>query len=158
GFYFAAEAKTLLAVRSELREIDEQSLGEFIACGCVLENRTLFKKIYVLPPGSVWSFRAKAIERKETYLKQEDWENQQKLEPEGYYQKFRETFVRILPRYFNGHQSVGISLTGGLDSRMIMAWAKASEGSLPCYSFGGMYRDCEDIRLARKVAKMCGQP
>ncbi|MFZ0882184.1 MAG: hypothetical protein WAN14_02185, partial [Candidatus Acidiferrales bacterium] len=42
AFYFSAEAKAILAVRSELRSTDPQSLGEYIACGCVLENRTLF--------------------------------------------------------------------------------------------------------------------
>jgi len=35
-FYFAAEAKAILAVRSELRTIDPQGLGEFVACGAVL--------------------------------------------------------------------------------------------------------------------------
>jgi asparagine synthase (glutamine-hydrolysing) len=50
-----------------------------------------------------------------------------------------------------------MSLTGGLDTRMILAWHKAAPGSLPCYSFGGMFRDCEDVRLARKVAAACKQ-
>src|SRR5712672_1406970 len=51
-----------------------------------------------------------------------------------------------------------MSLTGGLDTRMIMAWHKAAPGSLPCYSFGGMLRDSRDVRVARRVAKACGQP
>ena len=41
-FYFAAEAKAILKVRPELRNMDPRGLGEFIVCGCVLENRTLF--------------------------------------------------------------------------------------------------------------------
>jgi asparagine synthase (glutamine-hydrolysing) len=43
AFYFAAEAKAILAVRPELRTADPKGLGEFVACGCVLENRTIFK-------------------------------------------------------------------------------------------------------------------
>ncbi len=42
AFYFAAEAKAILAVRPELRRADARALGELVACGCVLENRTLF--------------------------------------------------------------------------------------------------------------------
>jgi len=61
-------------------------------------------------------------------------------------------------RYFNGNEQVGVSLTGGLDTRIIMAWRKAAPGSLPCYTFGSMYRDNEDVQLARRVAKICGQP
>lgn len=51
-----------------------------------------------------------------------------------------------------------MSLTGGLDTRMIMAWEKPEPGSLPCYTFGGMFRDCQDVKLSRQVASMCGQP
>ncbi len=50
-----------------------------------------------------------------------------------------------------------MSLTGGLDTRMIMAWQKSPPGSLPCYSFGGMFRDCQDVLVARKVARACDQ-
>ncbi len=51
-----------------------------------------------------------------------------------------------------------MSLTGGLDSRIVMASNKAVRGDLPCYSFGGMFRECEDVKLARRVAEACGQP
>jgi asparagine synthase (glutamine-hydrolysing) len=51
-----------------------------------------------------------------------------------------------------------MSLTGGLDTRMIMAWQRFLPGELPCYSFGGMFRDCQDVLLARRVAATVGQP
>jgi asparagine synthase (glutamine-hydrolysing) len=157
AFYFAAEAKAILAVRPELRRADARGLGEFVACGCVLENRTLFDGLHVLPPGSKWLFRLGSIQRKSTYFEPQEWEDQDRLEPEPYYQELREIFSRNLPRYFDGQERIGMSLTGGLDSRMIMAWQKPSPGSLPCYSFGGMFRDCQDVRLARQVAVACGQ-
>ena len=50
-----------------------------------------------------------------------------------------------------------MSLTGGLDGRMIMAWARPNRGEMPCYTFNGSYRDCADARIARKVAAACGQ-
>ena len=50
-----------------------------------------------------------------------------------------------------------MSLTGGLDTRMIMAWQQCAPYKLPCYTFGGMYRDCTDVTVARKVAKSCQQ-
>ena len=158
AFYFAAEAKAILKVRPELRSIDPRGLGEFIACGCVLENRTLFSGIQLLPPGAAWSFRGGTPEKRASYFEPREWENTEKLGPEEYYVSLRDAFVRNLPRYFNGKEPVGVSLTGGLDTRIIMAWHKASPGSLPCYTFGSMYRDNQDVRLARSVAKICGQP
>lgn len=157
AFYFAAEAKAILEVRPELRKADPRGLGELVSCGCVLENRTLFEGIQVLPPASAWVFRDGSCERKGTYFQPREWENQGPLESETYYQELREVFSRNLPRYFNGREPIGVSLTGGLDTRMIMAWHKSPSGSLPCYSFGGMFRDCQDVQLARRVARECGQ-
>jgi len=158
AFYFAAESKALLAVRPELRSLDAQGLGEFVGCGCVLENRTLFKGIHVLPPASAWVFKHASLEQKGNYFQPREWEEQTPLEPEPFYQELRDVFSRILPRYFNGREQIGMSLTGGLDTRMIMAWHASTPGSLPCYSFGGPYRDCQDVLLARQVARLCGQP
>jgi len=158
GFHFAGEAKAILAVRPELRRLNPGSLGEFVACGCVLENRTLFEGVQILPPASSWTFRERAPVRKAVYFHPKEWQAQDSLQPEPYYHELRAVFSRNLPRYFNGQEPVGMSLTGGLDTRMIMAWQKAPWGTLPCYSFGGMYRDCEDVRVARKVAAVCGQP
>ena len=157
AFYFAAEAKAILAVRPELRTVEPRSLGEFVACGCVLENRTLFPAIHVLPGAANWRFRNGAIERKSNYFQPREWEDLPASEPESYYQELREVLERNLPRYFNGRERVGMSLTGGLDTRMIMAWHKAAPMSLPCYTYGGMYRDCQDVLRARQVASICEQ-
>jgi asparagine synthase (glutamine-hydrolysing) len=158
AFYFAAEAKAILAVRPELRKANARGLGEFVACGCVLENRTLFEGVHVLPLAADWIFQGGSVPRKGNYFQPADWEAQSELKVEAYYQKLREIFARNLPRYFKHIEPIGISLTGGLDTRMIMAWHKGTPGSLPCYSFGGTYRDCQDVVIARKVARACAQP
>lgn len=158
AFYFAAEAKAILAVRPNLTRLDPRGVGEFIACGSVLENRTLFEGIHVLPPASAWAFRNGSLERKSSYFQPAEWENQETLDPESYYRALREVFSRNLPRYFNGDQRIGMSLTGGLDTRMILAWEKLQPGCLPCYTFGSMFRENHDVRVARRVSKACNQP
>jgi asparagine synthase (glutamine-hydrolysing) len=157
AFYFAAEAKAILKVRPELRAMDQRGLGEFIVCGCVLENRTLFPSIHVLPPGAAWSFRGGKLEKKGAYFEPREWEELEPLKPEEYYGHLRDVFVKNLPRFFEGQERIGVSLTGGLDTRIIMAWRKAQPNSLPCYTFGSMYRDNQDVILARRVARICGQ-
>ena len=158
AFYFAAEAKAILKVRPELRAVDPRGLGEFLACGCVLENRTLFRGIQLLPPGSAWSFRNGALETRKVYFEPKEWEQQEAIGSEEYYRGIRDAFVGSLPRYFNGRERVGMSVTGGLDTRIIMAWHKAEPNSIPCYTWGSMYREHEDVKLGRQVAKVCQQP
>jgi asparagine synthase (glutamine-hydrolysing) len=107
GFYFAAEAKAILAVRPELRRIDPQGLAELISCGCVMENRTLFAGISVLPPAARWALRNGTAERQAVYFQPDEWESQTPLEPEAYHQEICEVFARNLPRYFAGREPIG---------------------------------------------------
>jgi len=156
-FLFSSEAKSLLKIRPELRKIDLKSLGQYFTCGCALENRTLFSNVFSLPGGSAWTFRYGSNEKKDSYFKPEVWENQPILEKEIFYKKLRETFLNVLPRYFFSKEKVGMSLTGGLDTRIIISCADHQPGDLPCYTFGGPYDDSLDVRIARQVANACQQ-
>lgn len=158
AFYFAAEAKGILAVRPELRRLDPRALGEFVACGCTLEGRSLFEGVRVLPGGSRWVFRNGRLAKEEAYFRAAEWENQGQLEPEPFYRQLREVFSRNLPRYFAGPERVAMSITGGLDTRMVMAWQKSEPRSLACYTYGGPLRECKDVTVGRDVARMCRQP
>jgi len=155
GFYFCSEAKGLLKVLPELRRFDVRGLGEFFSCGCVLQNRTLFEDIFLLPPGSVWTFRPGHPPKKQAYFQCSIWENQTPLSALAYYEELKATWRRVLPRYFAGHERVALSLTGGVDSRMILGWAPRLPGELPCYTFGGRYRDCADVTISRQLARAC---
>lgn len=154
-FVFSSEAKSLLKVFPELREISFQSVGEFLTYDCVIENRTYFPKINLLPSCSAWTFQHGRISKK-TYMDMTALENQPKMQHEQFFEELATTFERILPRYFAGGP-VGIGNTGGLDTRLIMACCNAAPGELPCYTFGGSYRDIFDMRIAPKVAAICGQ-
>ena len=158
GTYFASEAKALLRVRPSLSRLDPVGLAELASCGCVLQNRTLFTDVSLLPPASRWTFGPGRQPRKETYFDPASWEGQEALDDADYGRQLTDTFARVLPRYLRGPQPVAMSVTGGLDSRMIMAWAGRSEATLPCYTFGGSLRECSDVVVGRQVAHACGQP
>jgi asparagine synthase (glutamine-hydrolysing) len=158
GFYFASEAKAILAVRPELRACDPRGLGEFVACSCVLENRTIFKDIHVLPGASWWTFKNAHLGFKNTYFEPRQWEEQTPLGTETYYQELRSVLATALPRYFAGQQRMGIAMTGGLDTRVILACHTPAPDSLPSYTFGSKFRDSYDVLIGRKIASICGQP
>jgi asparagine synthase (glutamine-hydrolysing) len=157
-FFFSSEAKSLLAVLPELRQLDLGGLAETLSLGCVLQNRTLYNGILLVPGGSAWTFRPGHDMNKYSYFKPEELERLEPLSCSEYYKKLKETWIRILPRYLRGPERVAVSLTGGKDSRMILAWAPSPPGTLPCYTFGGTYRDCFDVTIARRVADICQQP
>jgi asparagine synthase (glutamine-hydrolysing) len=53
---------------------------------------------------------------------------------------------------------MGIAMTGGLDTRVILACHPPAAGSLPSYTFGGPFRESQDVRVGRQIAGICHQP
>jgi len=153
--YFASEAKALLRILPDLRAFDEEGVAQFLAHGCTLEERTLFKDIQLLPGGSLWSFEAGRCGRRK-YFSPETWESQSPLPDKVFQSEFQETFEGVLPRYFESETRIGISLTGGLDTRMIMACRPMTAREPVCYTFTGEKGKTFDDQLAAQVAEVCG--
>lgn len=154
GFYFASQAKALMRILPGLRQFDEQGVAQFLACGCTLETRTLFKGISTLPAGSLWSFENGNCERRK-YFSPESWESQTPLPIETFEADLGRTFRSVLARYTDSNIPLGISLTAGLDTRMIMACLPETTLNAICYTYSGA-TDTLDAKLAARVAAACG--
>ena len=154
AFYFASEAKALLRILPELRGFDKRGIIEYIRFGCTFCPRTLFKGIETLPPGSVWSFEGGRCKRSK-YFEFQKWEAKSPHSPSEFRADFEETFKRVLPRYLQTSKEIGISLTAGLDGRVIMA-CLPQEMRPVCYTFAGQSQNLLDAQIAAKVAAACG--
>ncbi len=106
-FYFAVETKAILSVRPELRSLDPASVGELVALDSILENRSLFQGISVLPAASQWRFRNGVITDRGTYFHPEEWEAQPTLDPDTYYRDLRDAFSKNLAPIFRGPAARG---------------------------------------------------
>ncbi len=153
--FFASEAKALLRVAPETRALDDESVAEYLAIGCTTGSRTLFRGVRLLEGGSIWTFDAAGI-RKSRYFTPESWERQPPMGSDEFQLAFEDTFRRILPRHFDARSQIGISLTGGLDTRMIMACLPATACPPICYTFSAQSQSTVDEVLAARVATACG--
>jgi asparagine synthase (glutamine-hydrolysing) len=150
--YFSSDARTLLRSFPKTESILPESLGEWISFSAVINYKSLFPGITLLSPASVWEFSPGSICNKRQYFHKASWENQPHLDESDFYNGLKSTFTRILPRYLEPKNSIGISLTGGLDGRMIMAWLPSESADVPCYTFVGPYRHCADAKIAKQIA------
>jgi asparagine synthase (glutamine-hydrolysing) len=66
--------------------------------------------------------------------------------------------VKRLPAYLKSEGQIGLSATGGLDTRMILANLRTSQSRVHCYSFDGPYRENLDVSIGRRVARVAGLP
>src|SRR5262249_27743469 len=150
-------AKCLLRVVPQLRCFDFRSLAEFFVCGCTLQNRSLFAGISILPPGSILTIDSSTRVDLSSYFDKSQWEDQAPLSSAECYDSLSNELASVIPAYAKSNQRVGLSLTGGIDSRTIIAAVQPKPNTLPCFTFGGMYRECEDVRISTAVARKCKQ-
>lgn len=156
AFYFASEAKALLRVLPALREFDPEGATQFLTFGSTLDGRTLFRGVQTLPGGALWKFADGQCVR-EKYFSPATWEAQPVLGAEDFEARFAETFNKILPPYFATEAKIGIALTGGLDTRMIMACRPQDHRRQTCYTFAGLAGDTTlDDKIAARIAAACG--
>jgi asparagine synthase (glutamine-hydrolysing) len=158
AFCFSSEAKALLRVVPQSRQFDRQGLAQFLQYGCTFGDRTLYTGVSLLPPASVWKFSPRrSTPEKRTYFQLQDWQIDSSIDLRGYQQRFATTFCKALPGYFGGELRPSLSLTGGWDTRMILAGHHLEPRTLPCYTFAGPSGDTVDVQQARKVAEAVHQ-
>lgn len=157
AFYFSSEAKSLLAVLPETRSFDPKSLCEYLTCDCTLGDTSLFKGIEVLPGGTLVEFVKGELTKQAQYFDRATWERQTHITADKFFLHIIELFPDIAKRYLASREAVAISLTGGLDSRMVMACLDLRPDAVPCYTFGSVYRDTYDVTVSRQVARACEQ-
>jgi len=157
GFFFASEAKSLLRVLPELRAYDSEGLADFLRYGSTSAWRSLFRDIRLLPSASAWDVTRQPV-TKRCYFAPAAWESQATLSAESFEHEFSDTLTRVIGRYFSSDRPIGISLTGGVDTRLIMARKPSSTGPLVSYTFAGSVGDTIDVQLASRVALACQIP
>lgn len=155
---FSTEAKAILEAFPKTRSFDPEGVSQFIACGYTFDAHSLYQKIGVLPVSSIVKFAVHKNPEVRTYFHQSSSGEGEPLTEQRFVAGFSERLADVLGKYLSLYSRAGVSLTGGLDTRMIMACLNAPVDSVPCYTFGSMYRETFDVREARRIAKLSRQP
>ncbi len=156
--FFSTEAKALLAAFPETRNLDERALAELLTCGCTLNNNCLYKGISILPPFSFWKINSYENLENSRYKSFSFQERSLIASSEEYYVQLKRTLQEILPRYTEIKFPVGISLTGGKDTRILLSYSRLDRANLKGYTFGSIYRASRDEKIGRIIAREAGLP
>jgi asparagine synthase (glutamine-hydrolysing) len=155
--YFASEAKALLAALPSLRAFDDAGVAQFLSHGSVQGKGTLFKGVAQLPAASAWTFHlGDGRHEAARYFDPREWEVQAPLPADDFEDAFAETFRSVLRSQMSGHHRIGVSITGGLDTRMIMACLPQDRLPHIAYTYAGERGETLDCRIGRTVAQVRG--
>lgn len=147
--FFASEIKAILQDKTFKKELNDEAVADWFAFGKVIGNKTLFKDITVLPPASIFVYDGQNL------LLEQYWEFNYKPDYTKSENEFADelvkTFkkaVRIRMRY---NYRYGVSLSGGLDSRVIIAAIEENKKQdILSFSYGPL--DCDEVKIAERVS------
>jgi asparagine synthase (glutamine-hydrolysing) len=156
AFYFSNQAKSILKILPIPVEVDPESFAELFTYNCVIENRSLFKGVLSLPPGSYWVFSDNESIDKNSYFKTTELESQTLLESEFHYEKLLYSLRNILKRYFKSDENILIHLDGSIDVRIVLANAMYGLDKVKCYAIGEPISSVGVINTAYEISKITG--
>jgi len=155
---FASEVKPLCALPDLPRELDLESLGQFLCLNYVPGEGTLLGAVRRLPPGA-WKLFSRGADRRGRY-----WEPPGETEPrvprddEDVLAQWRARFDGAVRICLRSDVPVGIFLSGGMDSSLV-AEAAVRQGRLhAAYVIDFEEEGYREYPAARLVADRLGLP
>ena len=150
---FGSEVKAILQDETFKRIVDDRSVADFFSFGYILGNKTFFVGIELLPPASILTYNAGhvSIEQYWDFNFNEEYEDQSE---EYYVEKLSKLILQAVERQMKGKHNLGVPLSGGIDSRTIVASIDKKHYPIHTFTFGKL--NCDDARFAQMVANKVG--
>jgi asparagine synthase (glutamine-hydrolysing) len=156
--YFSSEAKAILAVAPSASAPDLLGLAEWLSCGCTTGARSLFQNVEILAGGTALHFTVGHEGRSTRFFDRTQLEQLPLLPESQFVEEFTHSLAAAADAAVNRSPRAAVSLTGGIDSRLVLASLDAAPQTVPCYTFDSMYRQTMDASVAHEVASRCQQP
>jgi len=156
GLSFGSGVRAVLADPRIPRAVDQVALAEFLTFDHALHDRTLVEDVRLLPQASVLTFRAGVVKIR-SYWRLDYRRTVPYLpEPEaieGLLFLLRQGTQRMAVQ---GDELQGLLLSGGLDSRLLLALLCEAVPASQLVSYTWGLGDCDDERYAREASRAAG--
>jgi len=150
---FAPEAKAILQQAGFKRELNTEALVSYLAFGEFWADRTLFKRIHILPPASVLTYAEGQLSVSQYW--QFRYQPDRSLSEGEMVEQVAEAFRTAMARRVKEPLQCGVSLSGGLDCRAVLAATDPGKRrEMATFSYSPPY--CDAVAIARRVAEKCG--
>jgi asparagine synthase (glutamine-hydrolysing) len=145
---FGTQLSAILQSSEVPRELNMRSIFEFFTFQKVLGTETFYKDINVLPPATILRYRDGSI----SLIPYWEMKYKEEKHREKYYvDKLAEALKKSVERRTQGHYRFGLLLSGGLDSRTVLA---ASDKKIVCFTVGDF--ENREVKIAKRIAEAKG--
>jgi asparagine synthase (glutamine-hydrolysing) len=152
GILFAAEVKTILKDENFDKSPDNESFADFLHYGQILGQKTLFKNIKLLAPASVLTFNLEdfKVSLNKYRLLETLFVRKNSGDSKTSAKEVIPFLLDSILKRSENKEILGLSLSGGLDSRGILAGLGKNAEGLFTYTLG--LPGCADQKLSAKMS------
>ena len=151
--FFAGHTAAFLADPDYTPKVDPIALAELLSFEHLLRDRTLLADVKLLPPSSILTFQDGRLSIRSYYDFQFP-EHYQDRDEAWYVERWVHLMRQGVERRMRRDGPIGVQLSGGLDSRTVLAMIGRQHYPVHTFTFG--VPGCDDARLAREVAAKQG--
>ncbi len=150
---FASEVKALLQVRGFERELDWGAVANYFLLGKLLGSQTFFQDITLLPPASCLSYDG------ESWSVRKYWtfpypQNYARSPRHRYDDQIYSAIREAVRRSLLSNERYGVALSGGLDSRWMLACIAELGADVQACTYSQKVSD--DLQIAQEVVLRIG--
>jgi asparagine synthase (glutamine-hydrolysing) len=153
-FLFGSEAKAILAVSRQPRDLDHESLHHYFSLRFIPPPATMFRHVRKLPPAHLLILERGSV-RVSRYWSL-SFRDKLNLSQEQAEERLREELSDAVGTHLVSDVPVGALLSGGMDSSVVVALAAQQLSEpLATFSIGVKAQDFNELPFARIVADRC---
>lgn len=157
GFFFASEIKALLALQPTWKEMDPESLDQYLTLRIIAPPRSMFKEIRKLPPAHSVSF---SLKRGISIKRYWDLNFEPKISgsESEILDQLEEKLIEAIKLHMVSDVPVGAFLSGGMDSTLVVSMLMKHMEIEPIKTFtmGLPYGNYNEAPFAKMVSDMYG--
>ncbi len=150
GMMFAPEVKCFRLMPDLGLTLDTTAVVHSFRHDCLLNNASFYKEVRRFPIATSFGVRDGQWQSS-GYWSPEPQLDKPRLTPGDFIDSAISVFESIVTDYYTP-QLTALSFTGGLDTRAILSVLAKRGISPPLFTFGGIYRDSHDVKIARRLA------
>lgn len=151
---FASEYKAIVRHPEFNKKIDELALADLLSVGYVLDDRTLFEHIKLVPPASVMTYHDGRLSVRRYWDYGFDRNGGEAPSEEycigEYIYRLREAVRK------RAKENMCLQVTGGLDSRCLAGILNQCGDGLKVKTVTIGHAHCHDVKFGRAIARSCG--
>ena len=153
-FYFASEIKAFFAAGIKIKP-NYKKIHEFLRWGVLdYDDSTWFENIYSLKPGHYIKLNKNKFFIKRYYYLPEKIIGKKELDFNSAKKEFTNLITKSVKRHCRSDRSIGVHLSGGVDSSVISAvTSKVTGNNINNYTFGFKSKKFDERKFAEKVSK-----